>query len=408
MKLIGPFTEIITLSGIPDKGGIKDEALQVIKQGGVLLDDQGYILQVEVFEHLSKGQDLEIEWIEGQQVLLPGFIDCHTHLCFEGSRARDYALRVSGKTYLEIAQAGGGIWDTVQHTRSADPDHLLQGSLARVRAHAKRGITTIEVKSGYGLETRAELTLLRCIRAMQEQTPIDLIPTCLAAHMKPKDFKGSETAYLEHIIKDLLPKVKAENLAGRVDIFIETSAFTVDQGKAFLKRARASGFDLTVHADQFTPGGSMLAIQQGAVSADHLEASASKEIQALGQAGTVAVALPGASIGLGMSFAPARALLDAGACVAIASDWNPGSAPMGDLLTQACILGTFEKLSIAETLSGLCFRAAKALNLRDRGRLISGMLGDMQAYPCADYREIFYHQGQLKPTMVWKNGKILM
>ena len=408
MKLIGPFTQILTLDNISEKGTVEDGQLQVLQQGGILLNDEGSIIQVGAFRDLAKNGSFPVEEIEGEQVLLPGFVDCHTHLCFMGNRARDYALRVSGKTYLDIAKAGGGIWDTVQHTRHADAQELLSESLLRVQAHLQRGVTTIEVKSGYGLQSNYELSLLRCIGHMQRQTMVDLIPTCLAAHTMPKDYSGSESEYLEEIIKVLLPEVKKEHLSKRVDIFIEDTAFSPAQARPFLQAAQDLGFNLSVHADQFTPGGAALAVELGAVSADHLEASTTSEIALLGKSNTVAVALPGASLGLGIPFAPARALLDAGACLAIASDWNPGSAPMGDLLTQACILGAYEKLSIAETLSALCFRAAKALNLQDRGRLIPGMQGDLQAYPTGDYREIFYHQGQLKPNMVWKNGKTPM
>ncbi len=165
------------------------------------------------------------------------------------------------------------------------------------------------------------------------------------------------------------------------------------------------GFDITIHADQFTTGGSAVAVKLGAVSADHLEASRDTEIKLLANSDTVAVVLPGASLGLGMQYAPARKLLDAGACLAIASDWNPGSAPMGDLLTQAAILGAAEKLNTAETFAGLTYRAAKALNLNDRGIIAPGMRADMQAYPCSDFREILYHQGKLKPAQVWPADK---
>ena len=224
--------------------------------------------------------------------------------------------------------------------------------------------------------------------------------------MKPRDFAGSAENYLDHVLENLLPEVKNKSLANRVDIFVEESAFSVDQARSFLEKSREMGFRITVHADQFSAGGSKLAVELGAVSADHLEASGPEEIAALGRAATVAVALPGASLGLGMRFTPARALLDAGACLAIASDWNPGSAPMGDLLTQAAILGTYEKLSLAETLAGMTFRAAHALDLaQDRGKIEPGKRADLQAYPVDDYRKVFYHQGQLKASHVWKNGE---
>ncbi len=184
-----------------------------------------------------------------------------------------------------------------------------------------------------------------------------------------------------------------------MDVFIEKNAFDGNAALDYLNRAKHSGFDVTVHADQFTAGGSEVAVKAGAVSADHLEASSDKEINSLAKSNTVAVALPGASLGLGMPYAPARKLLDAGACLAIASDWNPGSAPMGNLLLQAAVLGAAQKLSNAEVFAGLTFRAAKALNLTDRGALAAGLCADLQVYPTNDYREILYHQGSLRPLM---------
>lgn len=400
-KLIGPFTQILTLAGLPLKGALSDDDLQVIPQGGVLVEN-GLIIAVDFFEKLRKeNPSVQIEEITGEQVLLPGFVDCHTHICFAGSRAKDYAMRIQGKSYLEIARAGGGIWDSVVQTRAADEELLTGLLLQRVQRHLAEGVTTIEVKSGYGLETRSELKQLRAIAAASAKTRATLIPTCLAAHIVPRDFSGTQAEYLSYVFQDLLPVIKHENLASRVDIFIEESAFNADNALIYLNKARQMGFDITVHADQFTTGGSAVAVRSGAVSADHLEASKDAEIKMLANSDTVAVVLPGASLGLGMPYAPARKLLDAGACLAIASDWNPGSAPMGDLLMQASVMSAAEKLNTAEVFAGMTFRAAKALNLTDRGILAVGMLADMQAYPCGDYREILYMQGKMKPAKVW-------
>jgi len=404
MKLIGPFTQILTLAGLPLKGAIADDALQVIPNGGVLVEN-GRIAAAGDFETLRKGHPkATIEETKGNHVLLPGFIDCHTHICFAGNRAKDYAMRIAGKTYLEIAKAGGGIWDSVTQTRQAGESELVELLKKRVERHLTEGVTTIEVKSGYGLNVEQEIKQLRAIRSASKESKADLIPTCLAAHILPRDFNGSQREYLEHLLRDLLPQIKEQVLTNRVDIFIEQSAFDTKTASNYLTKAKQMGFDITVHADQFTPGGSLAAVEVGAISADHLEASTDKEINAIAASETVAVALPGASLGLGIGFAPARQLLDAGASLAIASDWNPGSAPMGDLLMQASILSAYEKLTSAETFAGLTYRAAKALNLTDRGSLQPGKLADMQAYPCADYREILYYQGKMKPAQVWKNG----
>jgi len=407
-KLIGPFTQILPLSALPMKGSIADDALQIIPQGGVLTDN-GLIAEVGDFESLRKSNpNAGIEEISGDHVLLPGFVDCHTHLCFAGSRAKDYALRIAGKSYLEVARSGGGIWDSVTQTRKASKNELVDMLLQRVDQHTKNGVTTIEVKSGYGLKVEEELKQLQAIKEASAKSKADLIPTCLATHILPKDFNGPVEEYLELILNKLLPKIKHENLANRVDIFIEDGAFNTTDAACYLEVAKKMGFDITVHADQFSTGGSEVAVTVGALSADHLEASGDKEINLLAASETVAVALPGASLGLGMGFAPARKLLNAGACLAIASDWNPGSAPMGDLLMQASVLSAYEKLTTAETFAALTFRAAKALNLYDRGMLEKGKLADMQAYPCADYREILYHQGRLKPGKVWKLSEPLI
>jgi imidazolonepropionase len=192
-----------------------------------------------------------------------------------------------------------------------------------------------------------------------------------------------------------------------MDIFVEKGAFSTDLARPFLEQAKNSGFGITVHADQFTTGGSKLAVEMGACSADHLEASGDEEISLLAKSNVVAIALPGASLGLGMPFAPARKLLDGGVCLAIATDWNPGSAPMGDLLLQAALLSAFQKLTAAETFSAITFRAATALRIQDRGTLASGKKADMIAFPTKDYREILYHQGKLKPNIVWKNGYMI-
>jgi imidazolonepropionase len=404
-KLIGPFKQILALAGLPLKGSLRDDQLEIITDGGVLVED-GLIKAVGKFDELHRQYPgASIEEIEGNHVLLPGFVDCHTHICFGGNRAKDYALRIAGKTYLEIAKAGGGIWDTVTQTRLAYEQTLLDGLLKRANQHLLEGVTTIEVKSGYGLNVEQELKQLRVIREAGKLTKADLISTCLAAHMLPKDFEGDKQEYLHYVVNDLLPVIRQEKLSNRVDIFIEESAFDTENAKMYLDAAQQMGFDITVHADQFTAGGSKVGVACDAVSADHLEASGEKEINLLAASKTVAVVLPGASLGLGMPYAPARKLLDAGACMAIASDWNPGSAPMGDLLLQASVMAAAEKLTTAEVFAGLTFRAAKALNLNDRGVLSAGTMADLQAYPCADHREILYFQGKLKAGIMWKKGE---
>lgn len=408
-KLVGPFSQLITMNELPDKGPIGDRQLEIVKNGGVIIKN-GIIQKVGTFEDLKKEANFtpdQLIQIEGASVGMPGFIDPHTHICFAGSREIDYAKRISGISYLEIAKAGGGIWQTVQKTREADSNHLYEETLKRTESLLKSGVTTAEVKSGYGLNYEHEIKMLNTIKKVDESSMIDLISTCLAAHIVPKDFKGNSREYLDFILNDLLPIVKINKLARRVDIFIEEGAFEESESILFLKKAKILGFDITIHGDQFTPIGSKVAIETGAISVDHLESSTDKEIQDLANSSVIATVLPGASLGLGMPFAPARKLLDTGNSVAIGSDWNPGSAPMGNLLVQASLMSASEKLSNAEIFAGITIRAANALNIHERGTLSEGMLADIIAFPCADYREILYHQGQLQPDFIVKRGELI-
>lgn len=407
MKLIGPFSQIITLAGIPLKGAVKDEQLEILSHAGILVHN-GKILQLDNFNTLKQNfPQANIDVIEGDQILLPGFVDSHTHLCFGGKRSQDFAMRLNGKTYLEIAESGGGIWSTVTNTRKDSEQTLFENAKKRAQHLIKNGTTTIEVKSGYALSVENELKMLEAIQTLKDTSKATIVPTFLGAHMKPRDFEGSNIEYLQMLVDEVFPVLKNKNLAQRVDIFTEQSAFSIDESKIYLEQAKAQGFELTVHADQFTAGASLMAVELGALSADHLEFSGEKEIQALAKSNTVATALPGASIGLGMQYTPARKLLDAGACLSIASDWNPGSAPMGDLITQASILATFEKLSMAEVLSAVTFRAAKALNMTDRGVLAIDKKADFVAFPTDDFRDVIYYQGQLRPSKVWIDGEIV-
>lgn len=402
-RLIGPFKQILTLRGIPFKGSSRDDQLEIIENGGLLIENDKI---VEIASFSSFGQDYEVAEIESDMVLLPGFIDCHTHMCWGGTRAEDYSLRISGAAYQQILKRGGGIHESVRKTRDSTPEELKKSLVERAMRHLREGVTTVEVKSGYGLNLQDELKMLEILVKADEELPIDIIATCLAAHVRPKEFE-SNRVYLDFIIHELFPLIKSRRLSNRIDIFVEENAFNIEDSRYYLSKAKEAQFELTVHADQFSTSGSRLAVEMGALSADHLENTEEEEIRMLSESDTVGTVLPGASLGLGMQFAPARKLLDAGACVAIASDWNPGSAPMGDLLVQAALIGAYEKLSTAETFAGITFRAVKALSLYDRGILDVGKTADFVAFGVGDYREILWHQGKLKPCMVWKEGKLI-
>ncbi len=402
--LYGPFKQLLTMNGLPLKGPLKDEQLEIITNAGIVIQD-GKILALGSYSDLENIHPDSEKKLNNSSYLvaLPSFIDCHTHICWGGNRVNDYSMRVAGKSYLEIAASGGGISDTVAETRKASEDELVILILQRAEQHLKRGITTIEVKSGYGLNLDDELKMLRAIKKANEKTSVALIPTFLGAHIKPKDFDGSHAEYLDYLLDEVVPIIAEEKLAARADIFVEEGAFDIDVARIYAKNLKLKGFDITMHVDQFHPGGSKLAIEEGCVSADHLEFTDDESCELFGRSETVAVALPGASLGLGMQFTPCRKLLDTNACVAIATDWNPGSAPMGDLITQASILGASEKLTIAETLAGITFRAARALRI-EGGILRKGDEANFTVFETDDFRNIFYQQGQLKPSATIISG----
>lgn len=411
--LIGPITQLLPMAGLPLKGPLEDKDLAPLLRQGIVIGGSD-LLEIADYNslYLQHKQAIENKQVQHihlshPMVALPGFIDAHTHICYAGDRAADYALRNSGASYLDIAKEGGGIWSSIGSTRAASQEELVQNTLKNAQRHLSQGVTTIEVKSGYAGSVSEELKMLRAIQKANEESPADLISCCLAAHIFPKDYPGSPVNYLNEIVQDLFPILVQENLTHRVDAFIEQTAFTPSVIGPYLEAAKAHGFDLCIHADQFSTAGSQVAIQYGALSADHLEASTQKEIQALAASNTLAMALPGASLGLGMGFAPARALLDAGAGLVIASDWNPGSAPMGHLLCQAALLGAAEKLSHAEVLAGISYRAAAALALTDRGVLSTGKMADILLFPTAHYRNILYQQGMMGPSMIFKSGQLV-
>ncbi len=387
---------------LPERGAISDNSLEIIDDGGVVIED-GKIIEVGDFLSLSKN-NLDVREITYTCVLLPGFIDSHTHVCHYGNRSDEYAKRNSGISYQQILEEGGGIHNTMNSTSNSTDEQLTDDTLNRLKRHFQEGVLTCEVKSGYAPNLEDEVRMLRIINEIDSSNDIDLIPTCLAAHVTPKKYESSKK-YLDSIVNELLPIIKEENLSNRVDIFIEEKAFSITEASNFLEKIK-NDFYITAHANQFTSGGLKVGVDNGAVSVDHLEVITDQEIDYLSKSDTTGVVLPGCSLGLGIPFAPARKLLDYNCKVSIASDWNPGSAPMGDLLMQASLLGSTEKLSNAEVLAGITCRAANALSLEDRGSLENGKIADMIGFKTNDFRDILYNQGKLKPSFICKRGKI--
>ena len=285
--------------------------------------------------------------------MIPGLVDCHTHLAFAGWRADEFEQRLRGRSYLDIARAGGGIMSTVRQTRAATEADLLRRAAGFLREMLTLGVTTVECKSGYGLEPDAELKLLRVYRQLAKEQPVRLVPTFLGAHVVPPEFRDNRAGYVDLLADRMIPALAKEKLAACCDVFVEESAFSVAEARRILRAGQKSGLSAKLHADQLTSGGGAeLAAELGALSADHLEHISDAGIRAMATAGVVAVSLPLASLYLGQPPMPARRLIEAGVAVAVATDFNPGSAPSFHLplaLTLAC---TLQRMTPAEALEG--------------------------------------------------------
>ena len=329
----------------------------------------------------------------GGGLVVPGLVDCHTHLAFGGWRADEFEQRLLGRSYLDIAAAGGGIARTMRLTRAASEAELVERSTAFLHEMLCLGVTTAECKSGYGLDRAHELALLRVYRTLAAAQPIRIVPTFLGAHVVPPEFRDDRAGYLSLLIDDLLPQIARERLAAFCDVFVETSAFTVDEARRLLRAARSLGLGAKLHADQLSQGGGAeLAAEVGAVSADHLECASEAGIAAMTRAGVVAVSLPLASLYLGQAPVPARRWIEAGAAVAVATDFNPGSAPSYHLpfaLTLAC---TLQRMTPAEALKGATVIAARAVGLEGRiGSLEPGKAADFAVVDAPDVNHWLYH-----------------
>ncbi len=328
-----------------------------------------------------------------QRLVIPGLIDCHTHLCFGGWRGDEFEQRLQGLSYQEIAVGGGGIRSTVTATRSASAKQLTEKALQSLEGMLDLGITTVECKSGYGLEQSAELKQLQVYRQLNQQQPVDLIPTFLGAHMVPDEYRQHREDYIRLLCDVLIPSVSNQKLAQFCDVFIEEGAFSIAEAREILSTAKQAGLGLKVHADQLSSGGgAQLAAELGAVSAEHLEYADEKGIKALAQAGTVAVSLPLASLYLREPYLPARQMLEAGVRVAVATDFNPGSAPSYHLplaMTLACVN---QRMTPQEVLMGATMVAARAIAAEQRiGSLLPGYDADIAVIDSPSLNHWLYH-----------------
>ena len=399
-------SQLVTLAG-PNRPRVGPEMsdLAIIRDGGVLIRNG----KIEII-----GSSDEIEKSAGDgdtidaagRVVLPGFVDAHTHPVFAGNRLDDFERRAKGETYEQIAAAGGGIWSTVEKTRAANETNLFEQSKKHANWFLKCGTTTVEAKSGYGLTVEDELKILRVIRRLNEETPIEFVPTFLGAHAVPPGRQQSD--YVDLVIKEMLPRVASEKLAEFCDVFCERGYFDVEQSREILTEAKKLGLKLRIHADQLTnSGAAKLASEAKATTADHLEKIDEQGIAALKAAKVQPVLLPGSVYALGSTGYPrAQEMIGAGLAVVIATDFNPGSSPtasMPMILSLAC---TQMKMSPAEAITGSTINAAYSLGRGDKiGSLEAGKFANFSIFDCQDYRELAYWFGFSQTHSVYVRGK---
>ncbi len=400
---------MVTVAG-PARPRVGEELrqLSIIEDGALLVRNQR-IEQVGRRSEIERLVDDSYEVVDaGRRVVLPGFIDAHTHPVFAGTRAGEFEERSQGATYQEIAAGGGGIQSTVRATREATLDELIASGKRYANWFLRNGTTTVEAKSGYGLTLEDELKLLRAINKLDEQTPLRYIPTFLGAHDIPPEYKSQREDYVSLLIEEMLPCVVGEKLAEYCDVFCENKVFTVDESRKILNAAGQAGLGLRVHADQLSlSGGAELAAEVHAATADHLEHADRNGIEALKSAQVQPVLLPGSVYALGSSrYPPAREMIEAGLPIVVATDFNPGSSPTPSIPMVLSIAATHMKLSPAEGITAATINAAYSLGRGDElGSLEAGKIADFVIHDCEDYREIPYFFGLEHPWQVYAAGQ---
>jgi imidazolonepropionase len=399
-------SELVTLSG-PKRPRVGTELSEVgiVRDGGMLIRD-GKIEKIAPSDQIDKNLgDADIVDARGR-VVMPGFVDAHTHLVFAGNRLEDFERRSHGETYQQIAKAGGGIWSTVEKTRAASESELLSTGKKHANWFLRCGTTTIEAKSGYGLTVEDELKILRVLRELKENVPLEIVSTFLGAHAVPRHLSPDE--YLGIVIEEMLPQVSAEKLAEFCDVFCERGYFDIDRSRRILSAAKKHGLSLRGHVDQLTnSGGAKLMAELGATTADHLEQTDEQGIAALKAANVQPVLLPGSVYALGSTQYPrAREMIEAGLAIVLATDFNPGSSPtpsMSMVLSLAC---TQMKMSPSEAITASTINAAYSLRRGDKiGSLEPGKLANFVIFDCPDYRELAYWFGIPMTRSVYVRGQ---
>jgi len=405
--------QIATPQGFSGKKGREMGEIRLIEDGAVYSEDgvirlvgttSDVLKQLELFEN-----DIPFETINAEsKCLIPGFVDSHTHFIFGGYRAGEFIRRLEGAAYLDILSEGGGIQSTVRSTRSSSKRQLVLDGLKRLDAMLMQGVTTLEGKSGYGLDLDCEIKQLYAMRECALRHPVEIAVTYLGAHAVPEEFKGDTDGYVDFMIDTVLPQVSGEGLAEFCDVFCEEGVFTVEQSRRLLKAAAELGLDAKIHADEIVPlGGAELAASLHAVSADHLLMATDEGIKQLATASTVATLLPCTAYCLGKPYAPARRMIDGGCCVALASDFNPGSCFTNSIPLILSLAAIYMGMTPEEILTAITLNGAAAIGRAGRiGSIEPGKQADMLLLEYPDYRFLIYHSAVNIVDTVIKNGEL--
>lgn len=402
--------ELVTCSGFAAKQGAAMSDLGIIPDGAVRIED-GTITAVgptgEVLDGIDPSRFNAID-ATGKAVL-PGFVDSHTHLVFGGYRADEFAWRLKGMGYMEIMERGGGIVSTVAATREADLDTLVAAGRRRLDSMLAFGVTTVEGKSGYGLDQDTEIRQLEAMAVLDREHPLDIVPTFLGAHAVPKEYKGKTDAFIDFMMAEVLPIVAERKLARFCDVFCEKNVFSVEQSRRLLQRARELGFKLTLHADEIVQlGGAELAAELGAVSADHLLQASDEGIRRLAEAGVVATLLPMTAFSLKEPYARGRHMIDQGCAVALATDLNPGSCFSNAIPLLIALATLYMGLTPEEAVTAITLNGAAAVDMADTiGSLDPGKKGDVVILEYPSYRFLPYHFGVNIVEKVVKDGTLV-
>ena len=403
-------TQLVTLAGENGPRRQKQMSeLSIIEDGSVWMEN-GEILAIgstSELEALYSKRAHEADVIDASgRLVTPGLVDPHTHVAYGGSREKEFEMRLEGSTYMEIMNAGGGIHATTRMTREATEDELVAQTTRRLDSFLAHGVTTVEGKSGYGLDLETELKQLRAMKRLNESHPIDLVPTFMGGHAVPQEYKGSEEQYIDLLVNDMLPKVAEEGLAVFNDVFCEVGVFTPEQSERILEAGKKLGLIPKIHADEIESyGGAELAAKVGAISAEHLLKASDEGVRLMAEAGVIACLLPATALYLREDAAKGRAMIDAGVAVAISTDCNPGSSPttsMPLVMNLACIS---MRLTPAEALVAATMNAACAIGMEEKvGSLEVGKQADVVMWKVSNYQELQYLFGVNHVGSVWKKG----